>query len=65
MTTYKNKAILFGGVMDEEGPQHTMRSMFFSDLYAFDMERKRWYKLGLKLAMEKEKKRRKQQVGIC
>ena len=25
-----------------------MISTFYSDMYAFDMERKRWYQLGLK-----------------
>ena len=28
------------GVFDEEGPQHTLVSMFYNDMYAFDMERK-------------------------
>ena len=30
------------------GPRHSMVSTFYDDLFAFDMERKRWYKLGLK-----------------
>eukprot|EP01038_Epipyxis_sp_PR26KG_P009482 gene9482-12773_t len=45
---YKNKALLFGGVYDEEGARHTLVSTFFNDLHAFDLERKRWFKLGLK-----------------
>jgi len=48
MIVYKNKGILFGGVFDDEGPRHSMVSHFYSDLYAFDMERRRWYQLGLK-----------------
>lgn len=65
MTYYKNKAILFGGVIDEEGAHHDMKSVFFNDLYAFDMERKRWYKLGLKLAGEKTARRRKKPVSTA
>lgn len=48
MTVYKNKAILFGGVFDDEGQQHSLNSMFYNEMYAFDMERKRWYQLGVK-----------------
>ena len=39
MAAFKNKALLFGGVFDEEGLQHSMSSMFYSDMYAFDMVR--------------------------
>jgi len=48
MYTYKNKGLVFGGVFDEEGTGHALTSTFFADMYAFDMERKRWYQLGLK-----------------
>ena len=30
------------------GPRHALVSTFYNDLYAFDLDRKRWYKLGLK-----------------
>jgi hypothetical protein len=30
------------------GPRHAMVSTFYNDLYAFDLDRRRWYKLGLK-----------------
>jgi hypothetical protein len=49
MVTYKNKGLYFGGVFDSEGPRHSILSMFYNDLYAFDFERKRWYALGLKV----------------
>lgn len=35
------------------GPQHTMTSCFYNDMFAFDMERKRWYQLGLKVPKSK------------
>jgi hypothetical protein len=40
MTLYKNKGVLFGGVFDDEGLQHSMISTFYNDMYAFDLERK-------------------------
>jgi hypothetical protein len=48
MVVHKNRALLFGGVLDVEGAQHAMESHFYSDLYAFDMDRRQWYKLQLK-----------------
>jgi hypothetical protein len=48
MTVYKNKAISFGGVYDIEGSGHVISSTFYHELYAFDLERKRWYQLGLR-----------------
>jgi hypothetical protein len=50
MVVYKNKGLVVGGVFDDEGPQHSMSSTFYADMFAFDMERKRWYQLGLKRA---------------
>jgi N-acetylneuraminic acid mutarotase len=58
VTVYKNKALLFGGVYDVEGPRHSIFSTFYNDLFAFDMDRRRWYKLGLK-----EKKKVSGKVG--
>ncbi len=37
-----------------KGPQHSLVSSFYDDLFAFDMERKRWYKLGLKVLKAKQ-----------
>lgn len=37
---YKTIALSFGGVRDEEGKQHAMRSLFFADLHQFDMVRR-------------------------
>jgi len=48
LTLYRNKALLFGGVSDAEGPQHSLKSVFFNDLFAFDLDRKRWFQLGVK-----------------
>ncbi|CAN0002794.1 unnamed protein product, partial [Sphacelaria rigidula] len=60
MTVHKNRALLFGGVLDHEGPQHAVsRSVFYNDLFAFDMERRRWYHLALK------KKRKPRERGTA
>jgi len=45
---YKTIALLFGGVLDVEGKQHAVDSVFYSDLYQFDMVRKRWYEVKLR-----------------
>ena len=65
MTLYKNKGLFFGGVCDVEGPRHSLSSRFFSDLFAFDMERRRWYQLGLKTAKESGKRRKKKVEGCA
>lgn len=49
LTVYKNKAIAFGGVHDIEGTGHSLCSTFYNSLHAFDLDRRRWYQLGLKL----------------
>lgn len=59
MTVYKNKALLFGGVHDEEGLHHSMKSTFYNDLFAYDMDRRRWYELELRIKSNKQRRRRK------
>jgi len=59
MITYKNKAVVFGGVLDEEGKNHSITSTFYNDMYAFDMDKKRWFQLGLKQKKSGEKTRRR------
>lgn len=44
------------------GPRHSMISTFYNDLYAFDMDRKRWYKLGLKQQKTKLTTAEKQEI---
>ena len=47
--TYKDKLLVFGGVQDqEEGESHKIVSVFYDDLFSFDMERKRWFQINLK-----------------
>jgi hypothetical protein len=62
MVVHKNRALLFGGVLDVEGAQHAMESHFYSDLYAFDMDRRQWYKLQLKKKKGAGGRRKNQKV---
>ena len=58
-TMWKNKMLVFGGVQDEETENHRVKSVFFDDLFAFDMERKRWFRLNLKKKAGERRRRRK------
>ncbi|KAL7067449.1 kelch motif family protein [Cryptosporidium serpentis] len=62
IVSYKNMAIIFGGVFDQDDSLGiTLKSMFFNDLYGFDLQRKRWYKIGL----VDRKGRKKENKNIC
>ena len=43
-------------VLLDIGPQHSLRSVFYNDLFAFDLERKRWFKLGVKVKADSKPK---------
>jgi N-acetylneuraminic acid mutarotase len=60
MVVHKGRALLFGGVIDEEVSNNTLNSTFYNDLFAFDMDRRQWFQLGLKKEKEKGGRRRKQ-----
>lgn len=45
---YKDKLLVFGGVCDQEFYHHKVTSVFFNDLYAFDVERKNWFLIQVK-----------------
>ena len=66
---HKNRALVFGGVYDKDTQGLTMESEFFNELYAFDMDRKRWYVLDYNVpknsALAKERRaarKRKEQA---
>ena len=44
---YNNCMIVFGGVIDNEGDHHIIESIFYNDLFIFDMDRKRWMSVQL------------------
>ena len=47
-TTYKGRMLVFGGVVDEEQAHHKVASVFYNDLFAFDMERRKWFPIRSK-----------------
>ena len=56
---HKNKMLVFGGVLDNEGDHHKMESVFYDDLFALDMERRRWFAMRLKKVVGKGGRRRR------
>ena len=56
---HKNKLLVFGGVLDNEGDHHKMESVFFDDLFALDMERRRWFAMRLKKQATGGRRRRR------
>ena len=46
--SYKNRMIVFGGVVDSEQLHHKVDSIFFNDLVALDIERRKWFSLRVK-----------------
>ena len=58
-TVWKNKLLVFGGVQDEEVENHRVRSVFYDDLFALDMERRRWFRLNLKKKSTASRRKKK------
>lgn len=65
---YQKKMIVFGGVIDNEGDHHTMESIFYNDLFALDMERRRWFEIRLredKVEKSGGRGRRRRRKGVA
>jgi hypothetical protein len=45
---YKNRCVVFGGVHDEEHGRFGIDSVFYDDMYIFDIDKRRWYPLLLR-----------------
>ena len=56
---HRNRMLVYGGVSDLEGDHHRMESVFYDDLFAFDMERRRWFAMRLKKAGSGGRRRRR------
>jgi hypothetical protein len=63
-TTYKDKLLVFGGVQDEECENHKIKSVFYDDLFSFDMDRKRWFKVQLKKIHTSGTRRRRRKENV-
>jgi len=64
--SYKNRMLVFGGVVDEEQHHHLVDSIFYNDLHAFDNERRKWFPLSIRPQSQggdgKSRRRRKKTV---
>jgi len=40
---YKNRLLVYGGVVDTEQHHHKMDSVFYNDLFAFDVGKRKWF----------------------
>lgn len=64
MTYHKGRGILFGGVHDVEHTEEGMESEFFNQLYAWNIERNRFFSLTLRKArIQKKVPPSEQRVG--
>jgi N-acetylneuraminic acid mutarotase len=57
--TYKDRMLVFGGVVDTEQHHHRVDSVFYNELHAFDMERRTWFPVRIKAAKEGTSRRRR------
>ncbi|XP_024518723.1 kelch domain-containing protein 4 [Selaginella moellendorffii] len=48
MCVHKKRAILFGGVVDTDDKGDSLHSVFMNEMYAFQMDNRRWYPLELR-----------------
>lgn len=56
---HKHRLLVCGGVFDEERDHHVVTSVFYDDMFALDMEKRRWFKINLKQIAANKKSRRK------
>lgn len=52
-TAYKTGVVVFGGVADQDDGGSNLVSLFFNDLYLYDIPKRRWYPLELKSGRKK------------
>eukprot|EP00178_Gracilaria_changii_P027949 TRINITY_DN935_c0_g1_i2.p2 TRINITY_DN935_c0_g1~~TRINITY_DN935_c0_g1_i2.p2 ORF type:complete len:645 (+),score=134.57 TRINITY_DN935_c0_g1_i2:99-2033(+) len=58
MILHKTNAVVFGGVEDDE-TEENMASVFYNDLFALNLEKRKWYPMTLKRKKGKKGRRRK------
>lgn len=63
--SYKNRMIVFGGVVDREEHNHKVESVFYSDLMAMDIERRKWFPLRVNTNNGGGKKSRRRRKENC
>ncbi|KAJ7535231.1 hypothetical protein O6H91_12G023500 [Diphasiastrum complanatum] len=63
MCVHKKRAVLFGGVVDTEDTGDLLNSTFLNEMYAFQMDNRRWYPLELRKAKVFKTKAKVQPAG--
>ena len=48
MVYHKGRGVLFGGVYDFEETEESLRSVFYNDLFTYQIESNRWYSMSLR-----------------
>ena len=61
--SYKNRMLVFGGVVDREEHHHKVESVFYNDMMAMDIERRKWFPLRINKVGTDGKKSRRRQKG--
>jgi len=56
---HKQRLLVYGGVNDTEKDGHKLESIFYDTMFAMDMEKKRWFEVGIKKKKSKDGRRRK------
>lgn len=56
VVTHRDRAVLFGGVLDREGGGDRVYSELFNELYQFDLVKRRWFPLALRPKKKKGKR---------
>lgn len=56
---FKNRVLVYGGVVDKEHHHHKLESVFYNDLHAFDPERRKWFPVNVKKASSGSRRRRR------
>jgi hypothetical protein len=63
VVTAPNKALMFGGVYDEEEHEDQLKGAFYGDMYQLEVDKGRWYPLMVSGRKEVRRRRRKVEGG--
>lgn len=61
MVLHKRNAVLFGGVEDDE-TEEDMQSIFYNDMFALNLDRKKWFPMTLRKKKGKKGRRRRKKT---
>lgn len=53
MVHHRGRGVLFGGVFDTEETEESLESVFYNNLYAYQVEQNKWFSLSLRAARKR------------